>query len=124
MVAIVFASLAPAVSHAFSSQAAPITLWQEICTAQGNKVIASVIAPSVDGQNDLADQSLQPHIGALEHCPFCFSHAGAMTLPPSSLTLFLAEINSRHAPEAYQSPFVLTYFQSAHLSRAPPKTPS
>ncbi|MDP2248506.1 MAG: DUF2946 family protein, partial [Nitrosomonadales bacterium] len=76
MLAIVFASLAPAISHAFATQSAPLTLWQEICTAQGIKVISSVITQAVDSQNratqiDLADRSAQPHVGALEHCPFC-----------------------------------------------------
>jgi hypothetical protein len=126
MLAIVFASLAPAISHAFSSQSAPLTLWQEICTAQGTKVISSVITQSTDSlntakQNNLADQSMQPHIGALEHCPFCFSHAGAVSLPPGSHVLFLTELNARHLVEVYQSPSVQRYYQSAHLSRAPPE---
>lgn len=125
MLAIVFASLAPAISHAFATQSAPLTLWQEICTAQGTKVISSVVIQSTASQDtatqvDLADQSAQPHVGALEHCPFCFSHAGAISLPPGNHVLLVAELNATHALDIYQSPVVHRYFQSAHLSRAPP----
>lgn len=125
MLAIVFASLAPAISHAFATQSAPLTLWQEICTAQGTKVISSVITQSADSQNsatqvDLADQSAQPHVGALEHCPFCFSHAGAVSLRPSNHVLFVAALNATHAVDVYESPLVQRFSQSAHLSRAPP----
>lgn len=125
MLAIVFASLAPAISHAFATPSAPLTLWQEICTAQGTKVISSVVIQSTGSQDtapqvDLADQSAEPHVGALEHCPFCFSHAGTVSLPPGNHALFVAELNATHALDIYQSPVVHRYFQSAHLSRAPP----
>ncbi|CAG0973326.1 hypothetical protein MTYP_01353 [Methylophilaceae bacterium] len=120
MLAIVFASLAPAVSHAFAARSAPLTLWQEICTAQGTKMIASVITQPADHQENLADQPMQPHMGALEHCPFCFSHAGAVGVPPGNHVLFVAELNAADAVDVYQSPLIQRYFQSAHLSRAPP----
>jgi hypothetical protein len=121
MLAIVFASLAPTLSHAIATESAPLTLWQEICTAQGTKFISSVVTLSseqVDKQQD--SQSMQPHVGALEHCPFCFNHAGAISLPPGNHVLFVAELNATHALDVYQSPAVQRYFQSAHLSRAPP----
>ena len=125
MLAIVFASLAPAISHAFSTQSAPLALWQEICTAQGTKTISSDITQSADSNNtatqiDLAEQSAQPHIGAFEHCPFCFSHAGSVSLPPGNHILFVAALNAKPVADVYQSPLVQRYFQSAHLSRAPP----
>jgi hypothetical protein len=121
MVAIVFASLAPALSHAFATESAPLTLWQEICTAQGTKFISSVVTLSpeqVDTQQD--SQSMQPHVGALEHCPLCFNHAGAISLPPGNHVLFVAELNATDRIDVYQSSVVQTHFQTAHLSRAPP----
>lgn len=128
MVAIVFASLAPAISHAFSTESTPLTLWQEICTAQGTKVISSLDIQSAESKaglgnldNQLSNQSAQPHVGALEHCPFCFSHAGAVSLPPGNHILFVAALNAAHAADVYESPLVQRFFQSAHLSRAPPR---
>jgi len=114
---------------------APYTLYiaiaTELCTTdycgkrsvphRVTKFISSVVTLSseqVDKQQD--SQSLQPHVGALEHCPFCFKHAGAISLPPGNHVLFLAELNATHALDVYQSPVVQSYFQFAHLSRAPP----
>ena len=117
MVAIVFASLAPTLSHAIATESAPLTLWQEICTAQGTKMMASVIADA-DQQDS---KSMQPHVGALEHCPFCTNQITALSLPPGNHVLFVAALNTSDRPDVYQSPLVQSYFQSAQLSRAPPQ---
>ena len=41
LVAVVFASLAPTISHAIEAQKGNQTLWQEVCSAQGIKLIPS-----------------------------------------------------------------------------------
>ena len=121
MLAIVFASLAPALSHAFATESAPLTLWQEICTAQGTKMMASVIADATEqSATQLDSKSMQPHVGALEHCPFCTNQITAVSLPPGNHVLFVAALNTSDRPDVYQAPVVQRYFQSAHLSRAPP----
>jgi hypothetical protein len=117
MVAIVFASLAPGISHALVKQSAPLTLWQEICTAQGTKMMASVIADT----NHLQEpQPLELHVGALEHCPFCSSPHADVTAPPGDHVQFVVALNATESPDEYRAPFVQAYLQSAHLSRAPP----
>jgi hypothetical protein len=121
MLAIVFASLAPALSHAFATESTPLTLWQEICTAQGTKFVSSVVTLSSEQSASAQDdQSMQPHVGALEHCPFCSNQITSVSLPPGNHVLFVAALNTADRPDVYQAPVVQTYFQSAHLSRAPP----
>lgn len=121
LLVILFAALAPAVSHAFATESTPLTLWQEICTAQGTKFVSSVVTLSSEQSASAQDdQSMQPHVGALEHCPFCTNQIAAVSLPPGNHVLFVAALNTADRPDIYQAPVVQTYFQSAHLSRAPP----
>jgi len=117
--AMLFASLAPGISHAFAAKNASQTLWQELCTAQGTKLIASNVA----GQSDASTQSkpVQSDIGMhFEHCPYCSSHAGSVGPPSASIAVFLAALNSHQAIEIYDSPVVQRFYQNANPSQAPP----
>src|SRR5215470_8968876 len=71
--AILMASLVPAISHALSAAAPPS--WTEICTSNGSRLMPA------------QDDAAKPHgvPGAahlLEHCPSCAVHADALGLPP------------------------------------------
>jgi predicted acyl esterase len=118
--AVFFAALAPVASHAVAAESAPLTLWQEICTAQGTKFVSSVLTLSSEQSASEDSRSMQPHVGALEHCPFCNNQSTAVSVPPDNHVLFLAALNATDRPDVYQAPLVQTYYQSAHLSRAPP----
>lgn len=78
--AIVFASLAPSISHALAAQQGTNTFAQEICTTNGIKITIQVLTtkgkqlatelPSqiAEANQDKAPAGIQHH---LQHCPFC-----------------------------------------------------
>jgi hypothetical protein len=120
LVAVLFASLAPTISHALEVQKGNQTLWQEVCSAQGIKVIPNTFT-AVSNQASKKNNSQPNKVGMhFEHCPYCFSHAGSVGLPASSTALFLAEINAVEHIDIYVSPLVFSYYSTSHPTRAPP----
>jgi hypothetical protein len=118
LAAVLFASLAPTISHALEMKKA--TLWQEVCSAQGIKVIPNTLI-AVNNQASKENNSQPNKMGMhFEHCPYCFSHAGSLGLPASATALFLAEINAVEHLDIYASPLVVSYYSSSHPTRAPP----
>jgi hypothetical protein len=74
--AIVFASLAPSISHALAAQSGA-SFAQEICTTDGKKITIQVVTTkgqqlatefSQQSSNDKQPTGIQHH---LQHCPFC-----------------------------------------------------
>ncbi|MEQ1598630.1 MAG: DUF2946 family protein [Methylotenera sp.] len=74
--AIVFASLAPSISHALAAQGSA-SFAQEICTTDGKKITIQVVTTkgqqlatefSQQSTSDKAPTGIQHH---LQHCPFC-----------------------------------------------------
>jgi hypothetical protein len=75
--AIVFASLAPSISHALAAQNSTNSFAQEICTTNGSKITIQVLTtkgkqlstelPAQSTENK-APTNIQHH---LQHCPFC-----------------------------------------------------
>lgn len=119
LAAVLFASLAPTISHALEMRKG--TLWQEVCSAQGIKVIPNTLI-AVNNQASKENNSQPNKMGMhFEHCPYCFSHAGSVGLPASSTALFLAEINAVEHIDIYASPLVVSYYSSSHPTRAPPQ---
>jgi hypothetical protein len=89
--AIVFASLAPSVSHALAAQNGA-SFAQEICTTDGKKITIQVVTTkgqrlatefSQQSPSDKAPTGIQHH---LQHCPFCAN--------PSTDTV----VEASHAP--------------------------
>jgi hypothetical protein len=120
LAAVLFASLAPTISHALEVTKGNRTLWQEVCSAQGIKVIPNTFA-AVNSQASKENNSQPNKMGMhFEHCPYCFSHAGSVGLPASAAVLFLAEINAVEHIETYASPLVVSYYSTSHPTRAPP----
>lgn len=80
--AIIFASLAPSISHALAAQQGTSTFAQEVCTTNGDKITIQVITtkgqqlatelPAQSTENnanqDKEPAGIQHH---LQHCPFC-----------------------------------------------------
>ncbi len=123
--AILFASLAPSISHALASQTNARSYLQEVCSASGQKIFIEVVTSQgqqlqtgLDIKPEQQPVSISHH---MEHCPFC--HAGMMdvVLPShhSAFELYLAQQQSLQHFD-YQSPVVLVFIQTAHLTRAPP----
>lgn len=125
--AIVFASLAPSVSHALAAQQGINSFAQEICSSDGKKITIQVVTTKgqllqtgLETQSDRSPVTITLH---LNHCPFC--HAGISDIVISSrnpaFEFYLAQqvVQQRFT---YQPLVVPTIKQSAHLSRAPPST--
>lgn len=118
--AILFAALAPTVSHAFLAKNTPQTLWQELCTAQGSKLVATEIDPGTADSQPASPA--QDNVGIhFEHCPYCFSHAGSVGLPPATTAfLFVATGKPAQLTAIYIAPVLPFYQQSANPPQAPP----
>jgi hypothetical protein len=76
--AIVFASLAPSISHALAAQSGA-SFAQEVCTSGGKKITIQVVTTkgqqlatelSKQSSSDKTPTGIQHH---LQHCPFCAS---------------------------------------------------
>jgi hypothetical protein len=107
--AILLASLAPAVSHALAS--ATDSNWVEICTPQGSKWIQA-------GEDGSEPAPASGHL--LDHCPYCSLHAPALGLPPAMALAQLPLGLCHQVPVAFLSaPRTLHAWVSA-LPRAPP----
>jgi hypothetical protein len=107
--AILLASLAPALSHALAS--ATGSNWIEICTTQGSNWIQT----SDDGSEGAPASA---HV--LDHCPYCSLHAPTLGLPPASDLAQQPLRLSQEVPLAFLSaPHTLHAWVSAQ-PRAPP----
>lgn len=103
----VFATLAPSVSHALATVTGASD-WVEVCTAQGSRWVA------VTGADDAAPAT--PSDGAaapFDHCPFCHLGGQGMAPPPAPVTL-------RQPPALRDGPpdRSLTAAHTAHAWRA------
>lgn len=108
--AILLASLAPALSHAVAS--ATGSNWIQICTAQGSKWIQA-------GEDGSEQAPASAHV--LDHCPYCSLHAPTLGLPPAKALAHLPPVGLSHeVPRAFLSaPRTLHAWVRAQ-PRAPP----
>lgn len=126
ILAVMFAALAPTLSYAFPAKNNAQTLWQEICSAQGNKRIALTESTQSVQFNVALSKSDTPSAPPgkmamhLEHCPYCFSNAGTIGLPSAPLALFLKALNDPSLINIYDSLVLPLYHQTTHPSHAPP----
>lgn len=72
--AVLMASLAPAISHAIGAQSP--TSWAEICTSAGDKLVTLE-------HGSVGKHSLPGSMHLLDHCPYCSLHADAFPVPPA-----------------------------------------
>lgn len=125
LIAMVFASLAPSVSHALAGQGSAASFMQEICGTGGKKLYIKVVTTqgkqfqaSFDIKPDKQSTSISQH---MTHCPFC--HAGVadidLTIPNPAFALYLLAVADAQ-PFDYLAPFTSHTVQTAHLTRAPP----
>ncbi len=123
--AIIFASVAPSISHALAAQSNSNSFAQEVCTSTGEKVIIQVV--TTKGKQlttefvvtKSAPKTMPMH---LEHCPFCGSAATAASLPATNaLIIALLEQVAQQLAE-YSSPIVVFHSYALPPSQAPPFT--
>ncbi|MDX1914792.1 MAG: DUF2946 domain-containing protein [Methylophilus sp.] len=124
--AMVFASLAPSISHALASQSNAKGFLQEVCNASGQKFYIQVVTAQGQAQQTVFDvESGSQHPISfshhMDHCPFC--HAGVMdaVVPEVSpmFALYLEQLE-KHIQDPYQTPLFTTPSFQAPLTRAPP----
>jgi len=124
MFAIVFASLAPSISHALASQDNSKSFFQEVCSSAGNKIVIQVVttqgkhlATEFATSKPQAPKGLDMH---LEHCPFCANQALAADLPPKhSEIIALLTLTTQKAAE-YAAPVLVSRTYDSPPSQAPP----
>jgi Protein of unknown function (DUF2946) len=128
MFAIVFASLAPSISHAVAAQNGTNSFTQEICSASGKTISIQVVTTkgqqlSVDfAVKQTAQQSPKPQNIAmhLEHCPFCGGHFSAVTLPASNTTIIAQLTATAQITAEYAVPVFANHSYVSPPAQAPP----
>lgn len=124
--AIVFASLAPSISHALATQNDGTQgFMQAICGVGGQKLYIQVV--TTKGQSIQAALDTEPGSQPvsinhqLNHCPFCNAGVANVAIPSHSpsFEFYLAQLLSEQQP-IYDVPSLSTVIHSAHLSRGPP----
>ncbi|GEM_PF-1352061 len=123
LLVMVFASLAPTLSYAFASTGsiggAGKSLWQEVCSAQGAKRIATGFTVNAPTSAPATNRSSIPTAMHFEHCPFCLSHVAALPMV-DSVPLVILDTGRFFLQTYYLAPVLTALFQSDHPSRAPP----
>jgi hypothetical protein len=122
--AIVFASLAPSVSHALAAQNGTNSFTQEVCSASGKTISIQVV--TTKGQQLAVDfalkQSPKPQNIAmhLEHCPFCGGHFSAATLPASNAIIIAQLTVAAQKAAEYAAPVFANHTYVSPPAQAPP----
>ncbi|MDP3608889.1 MAG: DUF2946 domain-containing protein [Methylophilus sp.] len=125
LIAMVFASLAPSVSHALAGQGSQASFMQEVCGTGGKKIYIQVVTTqgkqiqtALDFQPNQNPASLTHH---LNHCPFCSIQLDVVLDKPVNPAYVLYQVaQARLALVEYVSPVVSPVFQTAQPLRAPP----
>lgn len=115
MLAILFAALAPSISHALAASNAvnPASFAMQICSVGGLASMDAMADPA-------ADSSMDPAKHAFEHCPYCATHAGSFALlPGAAVNIALIEGHDLYPPLFYRAPQPL-FSWSAGKPRGPP----
>ena len=122
--AIIFASLAPSISHAVAAQNGINSFTQEVCSASGKKISIQVV--TTKGQQLSVDfavkQSAQPKNIAmhLEHCPFCGGQFSSATLPASNAAIIAQLTATAQKTAEYAAPVFANQLYVSPPAQAPP----
>ena len=113
--AILMAALAPSISHALSDPGKSRSLWAEICSSAGLKMVKLDLGPTSPTPPAHGEPA-----SAFDHCPFCQTHGGMPALPPSVTLILPAYQGNFPFPSLfYQAPRPLFTWASPQ-SHAPP----
>ncbi len=125
---VLFASLAPSISHVLAVQNKNNSFLQEVCSNDGTKKIVLQILTTQGHQvsrifdtKKAAESSPASTVLHLEHCPFCGGVIADIAITPLSTAwvFMLAEqVNSIAFEDLI--PLQSSHLQTAHPSRAPP----
>ena len=121
LVAVLFSSLAPTISHALVVDGGPKPLIVEICSADGTKRIeASFIGAKAENQAQMPSQrNVYLHAS---HCAICCAGQNSILLSLAIDTnLLLIEVDARQALALHSPSIVPVLFHSANPAQAPPR---
>ena len=126
LMVMVFASVAPTISHAFANNTSANNIGsksvgQEICTVQGTKRIAAGFTVNVTDSAPATNRGSMPAAMHFEHCPFCLNHASVAAFPAvNNANLVLLDTGKFYLQAHYLAPVLTALHYSDHPSRAPP----
>jgi len=126
--AIVFASLAPSISHAVAAQNGNNSFMQEICSSSGK--IISIQVLTTKGQQLSVDFSIKQAPKSqniamhLEHCPFCSGQFSTTTLPVSSAVIIAQLAATAQKVAEYTVPVFTSHTYVSPPAQAPPSLSS
>lgn len=125
--AIVFASIAPSISHALQANSGAV-FAQEVCTTSGEKITIQVITTqgkqlatefTAQTSSDKTPTSIQHH---LQHCPFCANPSADAAIQASHAPI-IAILAAQAQQIAVNSQAVLPRFSALPPpAQAPPIT--
>ncbi|MDX1914790.1 MAG: DUF2946 domain-containing protein [Methylophilus sp.] len=124
LVAMVFASLAPSISHALASQSNAKGFLQEVCSVSGQKLFIQVVTTqgqqlqmALDVKPDQQPASISHH---MEHCPFCHAGVADVMLPAPHAEMIVRLEVVAHQLAQYSTLFVFSTTFISPPSQAPP----
>ena len=125
LLAIVFASLAPSISHALAAKNNNTSFAQEVCSSNGKKITIQVLTTKgqqlatelAASSNNSEPTGIQHH---LNHCPFC-ANPGVDAVMQVPHALIIAILNAQAQKIAVHSQAVLPRFSALPPpAQAPP----
>ena len=122
--AILFASLAPSISHAIAAQNGTNSFTQEICASNGKKI--SIQVQITKGQQLSVDSALKQSpepkniVMHLEHCPFCGGHFSAVALPTGNAVIITQLALTAQKVAEYAVPVFVSHPYVSPPAQAPP----
>jgi hypothetical protein len=113
--AILLASLMPTITQMFASRQVTESFLSAVCSNSGvAKFVSFAVVPVKSSQPG------QSKPMAMEHCPYCFTHAGSFGILPShDLAVVKLALSQPYPQLFYRSPYPLFAWISAN-PRAPP----
>jgi len=126
LIAIMFASLAPSISHALAAQQGINSFVQEVCNSQGQTITIQVmttkgqqIATNLDGI-ETESQSPASLVLHLNHCPFCANPNAQVGIePPQALIITLLAVQAQQHAVVTQ-PVIQRFSVLPPPAQAPP----
>lgn len=124
-----FAVLAPTISHALVQYTGNPSFTQKICASNGAKIVIEVkttmgraLFTTLDSEQTLKNSNPQTAENHFEHCPFCTNlHMDAALAKPHDLIIAKLVIEAQKADaHARLNGFLQTHFSPP--SQAPPQT--
>jgi len=125
MIVMLFASIAPSVSHALAKVAGERSFIQEVCNSKGEKVVIQVtttMGKQLSTEFPVSKDSNKSNTAEhhFKHCPFCLNPGvHGLAISNTSEALFI-DSGKSFFKASYLAPILSALLLSAHPSRAPP----